>query len=547
MTSAELKQLIDAAIEGDISDADFLRLEASLAIDPAAREEYYNRVRLSLLLESEALALPTPAPTPIPEANASRRTIGRWHWAFAGMATICGLLILVVIGQWAGPSGNSITDTQAGRRTNIRDAEEEQESAGFAIISGQADALWGNSSVLATGSIVPPGELHLASGLVQFELFSGVTLVVEGDARFTILSPMEVSVIRGKVRARVPEPAHGFRLLTDVGEVVDLGTEFAVNVTGESSEVHVLEGEIEWHPSGAPSQLLEQGRATRISNRGQTAIAARAADFVGPQELQQRLHAWQQSQFEEWKLESHSLSEDPRLIAHYQLSPESVALRRLPNLASASPVLASEGAVVAASPVTSRWRQPESALDFSPAGSRVRVHVPGEFQNLTLVCWVRINSLDRWYNSLFLTDGHEQGEPHWQIMDDGRLFFSVKKNDVWDASRGEKDKHIFYSPSFWTSSLSGRWLMLATVYDGTKGQVTHYLNGEVLSKESIPEEYLVTQIRIGDASMCNWGLPERDQPRFAIRNLNGSLDEFLMFQEPLTDEEIHHLYEIGNP
>ena len=89
--------------------------------------------------------------------------------------------------------------------------------------------------------------------------------------------------------------------------------------------------------------------------------------------------------------------------------------------------------------------------------------------------------------------------------------------------------------------------MLATVYDGTKGQVTHYLNGEVLSKESIPEEYLVTQIRIGDASLCNWGLPERDQPRFAIRNLNGSLDEFLMFQEPLTDEEIHHLYEIGNP
>ena len=36
MTSAELKQLIDAAIEGDISDADFLRLEASLAIDPTA-------------------------------------------------------------------------------------------------------------------------------------------------------------------------------------------------------------------------------------------------------------------------------------------------------------------------------------------------------------------------------------------------------------------------------------------------------------------------------------------------------------------------------
>lgn len=60
--------------------------------------------------------------------------------------------------------------------------------------------------------------------MVQLELFSGVSLVVEGDATFTVISPMEVAVARGKVRARVPEPAHGFRIRTDEGEVEDLGT-----------------------------------------------------------------------------------------------------------------------------------------------------------------------------------------------------------------------------------------------------------------------------------------------------------------------------------
>ena len=85
-----------------------------------------------------------------------------------------------------------------------------------------------------------------------------------------------------------------------------------------------------------------------------------------------------------------------------------------------------------------------TTLEFKRPGDRVRVQIPGEFDSLTFSCWVKIDSLDRWYNSLFLTDGHDQHEPHWQIMDDGRLFFSVKKRDRWDTSKGEKDKHIVW-------------------------------------------------------------------------------------------------------
>jgi hypothetical protein len=85
------------------------------------------------------------------------------------------------------------------------------------------------------------------------------------------------------------------------------------------------------------------------------------------------------------------------------------------------------------------------------------------------------------------------------------------------------------------------------VYDGSSRRVTHYLNGEVLSQEAIPDEYLVTTIRIGDASLCNWGLPERDQPRFAIRNLNGCLDEFHLFGAALSAEEVGRLYDAGRP
>jgi len=547
MTAEKLQSLIDDALEGTISEADFLQLEAELSVDPVARREYYDRVLLSTLLEAEAATQrehasdPDRVTTDIPSRN--------WRLAFAAMAAVCASLLLVI--AWQGqaqitPNGPPLAYDAAVNVPGTIPSDKEQQSSGFAILSGQADAVWGDT-VLATGGIVPPGEVRLESGLAQFELFSGVTLVIEGEAQFSILSPMEVAVASGKVRARVPEPAQGFRLLTAAGEVVDLGTEFAVNVSADQSEVHVLDGEVEWYPTGLPVQLLKQGDATRSDTQGQTKIKVDPKSFVGVLDLDRRIRNQQQSRRGDWNEACRRIAQDERLIAHYQLTSANVAERRLSNRAPHSEERASEGAVVAATGAHNRWGESASALDFSPAGSRVRMQVPGEYQNLTLICWVRINSLDRWYNSLFLTDGHEQGEPHWQIMDDGRLFFSVKKNDVWDTTKGEKDKHIFFSPPFWNTSFSGRWLMIATVYDGTNRQVTHYLNGDVLSQEAIPEEYLVTSIHIGDASLCNWGLPERNQPRFAIRNLNGSMDEFLLFSAPLSSEEIRQLYKVSHP
>ena len=109
------------------------------------------------------------------------------------------------------------------------------------MLAGQADAVWSNEAALADGALLPAGSLSLASGVAQIELFSGVTVIVEGAAEFEIISPMEMSVTRGKVRARVPEPAHGFRIHTAEGEVVDLGTEFALNVSPTQAEVHVLD------------------------------------------------------------------------------------------------------------------------------------------------------------------------------------------------------------------------------------------------------------------------------------------------------------------
>ncbi len=259
-----------------------------------------------------------------------------------------------------------------------------------------------------------------------------------------------------------------------MGEVVDLGTQFAVNVNTDGTEVHVLDGEVEWHPYGAPSQRMQQGEAARLMQDGQAAhFAAATGDFVDPLAFREHLQARQESRSEHWQRRSQELQDDPRLVAYFQVAPTDLSARRLQNLAAAREETGSEGAVVAAAPAANRWGQAASALDFSPTGSRVRLSIPGEHRSLTLLCWVRINSLDRWYNSLFLTDGHDLHEPHWQIMDDGRLFFSVKKTGrLGPVQKGRRTSTSSIRHRSGRSRLSGQWLMIATVYDVDARQVT---------------------------------------------------------------------------
>lgn len=546
MNPDERRQLIDAALEGDISEADFLSLEAEMTVDPIARQEYYEQLSLTVLLEVEAEAEERNE-TPNVVVSVSRAALALRHWKQAFVAAATAALVMLAVIGWlvvtSQPGDNIASNSQS---TTVAPVEELV--TGFAVVAGQSDAIWRSGEVYPNGSLLPHGLLQLDSGIVHLELFSGVTVVVEGNAEFSVLSPMEISVAAGTVRAHVPEPAHGFRVNTAEGEIVDLGTDFAVNVTNGQSEIHVLEGEIEWHPHEHEMLTMEKGRALRWSSSGEsTEISADNRQFVGALELRRRLESTRDALRQNWIESSEEIRQDPRLLAFYQTGLVDRWDRQLPNLAIAHDHVAGEGAIVAAARSTDRWGQPDGALDFSPTGSRIRLSVPGQHRSLTLICWVKINSLDRWYNSLFLTDGHELNEPHWQIMDDGRLFFSVKKRDQWDSSKGEKDKHIFYSPRFWNSSLSGQWLMIATVYDVDARRVTHFLNGQPLSQEEIPDDYLVEQVKIGNASLCNWGLPERNEPRFAVRNLNGSMDEFALFSAALSPDEIAELYEKGKP
>lgn len=547
MKKQERSLLIDALLDGSISEADRLRIEAELIVDPEVRREYYQRVQLSVLLHQEAAEMPsrTSAGQVQELGSSTSPRVNRWIKIVSGslIAVAASLAAMFVIDRGGQRSSND-RSTITKKTAVVPESRTEYTASGFAVLNGQEDAVWSGVK-LSEGDLLPSGELHLASGLAHLELFSGVQIVLEGESRFRIDSPMQITMMRGMARAHVPEPAQGFRIKTSSGDVVDLGTEFSVNVDQDGADVHVIDGEVELHPRRSDLLRLDAGTSRRLVGAGGVIDARpQSTGTVGPLEFQDRLREKQRERYAQWENWQDVVQSHPQLLAHYRFQLDGLQPRRIENLASGSTSLASDGTIVAARRVADRWNSSEGAVDFSPIGSRIRVDVPGEHRGLTLLCWVKINSLDRWYNSLFLTDGHEDREPHWQLMDDGRIFFSVKV----PSEDGKATQHVFYSPSVWTPSLSGRWMMLAVTYDVDRQEVTHYLNGKAISSETIPDQALVESIRVGQASICNWSEPMyRTDPKFVLRNLNGTMDEFAVFSTALSADELMQWYESGNP
>ncbi len=538
MNNAQRNELIDALLEGSISEADLLRIESEMLVDPEVRQTYYRRLQLHVLLEQLA------EESPSENIEAAVPVKNRWsHQAtlVAGMliGLAASLLIAFFVFQKAEPSA---TETVAQSST-------EKSASGYAVLAGQSDAVWKDESI-RVGDLLPTGEVHLESGTVQLELFSGVQMVLSGDCLFSVDSPMQVTMSHGKVRTRVPEPAQGFTIKTTSGDIVDLGTEFALDVSSERSDVRVIDGEVELRDEKEEPIRIEGGSAMRLSRLGQRESIAEQIELMGPIDFQAMLRGQQKDRLATWTSKAASIHKDSRLLGHYQFSQADFEKHELANLASGHDEAASVGAIVATQPASDRWGRPGKALDFSHIGSRVRVRVDGQHRGLTLNAWVKINSLDRWYNSLFLTDGHNDFEPHWQIMNDGRIFFSVKIPTDQAGGVGEEFQHVYYSPSIWSPSLSGRWIMLSVTYDVDNKCVTHFMNGKVISTEPIPDKDLIEKISVGVSSICNWGKPEpkyRTDSEFVVRNLNGSMDEFSIYSGALSTDEIQSLFQVGNP
>lgn len=135
------------------------------------------------------------------------------------------------------------------------------------------------------GGLVSAGDLRFGSGKLTLAFLSGVSVHIEGPADITLLGPERIACRRGNVRTLVNKGAEGFTIETPGGAVVDLGTEFGVNVEGGGkTQVMVYQGQAELallSPDGSP-------RRTRLLNAQQSSELDPQADTfrgIEPREI----------------------------------------------------------------------------------------------------------------------------------------------------------------------------------------------------------------------------------------------------------------------
>ncbi|MEO5912832.1 MAG: LamG-like jellyroll fold domain-containing protein [Luteolibacter sp.] len=520
-----LERLISAHFDRELTADERVELEAMLLSSTKARQVFLDHADFHGLLREQAMqagGVEWLGKTAPPRRTSPRFPKGAWIAAGLAASIALGWWLLPKVGK--SPTASNTTTPPAASVDTTPPANDEVALLGMAV-----DVEW-NGRTFTTGEALPKGLLNIRKGTLRLDFYSGARVILEGPAQLELLSQNLARLDEGKLTAKVPPPAHGFTVLNGNLRVVDRGTQFGMSVTdADNCTVHVFDGEVELQgdvPEATARKLFE-GEAVSIHAGKSSAIAADRRSFASPVGILQAAAKETEARWQQWRTRSQSLREAPGLLAYFDFEDFDSSSMTLPNRASGAHE-DSNGSVIGCEKLTGRWDQ-KTALGFAKTSDRVRFRTEGSSPSITLMAWVRVDSLPLDHNSLLSMAPGEVGEVHWKLDRSGRLLFGLRaapelRYDSWERLE---------SPQVVTPNDFGRWMHLATVIDADKSEMRHYVNGKQVASGPLLRH---TPIQFGTANLGNLDATwYRTQP---VRNFNGRIDEFALFTRALTSEEI---------
>ena len=316
-----LSGLLSELVDGGLTPLRAERLRALLRDDPEAQDQYLRFMRLHAQLHLDyeggsgradmpgGSSMPVKSPSALPPVwpgeEIGSESIGvagagvlpgrSWlasaavGWTLAALFAVGAIAALRWPGPRKGPAPGLEPATVASRPAAKVDAAD-----GVAVVVRAEGVRWemDGGRVPKRGDVLPKGRLRVREGRAMFSMLSGVAVTVEGPAEVELLSIERIACHRGRLRARVPEGAEGFVVTGPGTAVVDMGTEFGVNIRPDGkSRGRVFEGEVEaavLASSGAMRHsriVREASGAFEIdpeSGRIGPLAAPEAEDFVAP-------------------------------------------------------------------------------------------------------------------------------------------------------------------------------------------------------------------------------------------------------------------------
>lgn len=345
--------------------------------------------------------------------------------------------------------------------------------------------------------------IKFREGTMVLELRNGIELVLEGPATMEFRSLMEIACDKGRLNVHVPSNASGFSVETPLGKVVDLGTDFTLDVETDKMDIQVHKGAVEFTQRASSTAIpIRSGHALSY-NVGGKATSVAFDPSVRRTGEDVRRHVRQRQAV--WEEEEKRRLDDPSLLA----SMENAVLhgcRKVDGFQSSRPAL--------------RFSNPKQYADISFSGER---------QNLTLVAVARLNDMKN--NANVLCTGNSfydnPGEFLWQVDRSGSLQLHVHGKDI----------QLYSSPPVIGTEDRFAWLLFAVVVDAGKNEIRHYLNGkEIVTlpwKENRP-------LRLPKGTLGNVVSEQRER---TSRFWNGDIGCFYAFSRVLSSKEIAEMFQ----
>ena len=540
MHDERLELLLHRCLDGGLTAEEAAELNALILSSPEARRQFWKAARIHSLIRewgAETWGHAEANVVPFPRARWMR---SRWVPAFAAAAAV--LLAFAGGWWWQRPALEN-----AGREFSEEAAIEWVPGEHVAMLARSAEVEWIEPAGGATaGTRLAPGWLKIRRGTVQVDFLSGARVVIQGPAEFQLVGENEGFCQFGKVKAHVPESAHGFKVGSPQVALVDLGTEFGMDVpAGGNTEVRVFEGSVAL--TGPVSRQLWQGESVRVEAGALRDVADSTTTFPDEEELTRKADAADLQRHTEWRAAAQRFSADPALLAYFRTDGAADESRALPNLAVQRRAGGTDATLVGVRWSEGRWPGGR-ALEFTSPADRVRFHVPGETAAITLATWIRVDSLPNKRSGLLFPSMPRERELQWSITRGGEMFVAI--------SRKAPPQRVFdfsASGAVVTPMDYGRWMHLASTYDSATGEVVHYKDGRAVGNTRLanPLPVVLDGMDFGNwaarPDQPEWAWERMVQTGYAVRNFVGRLDEFALLSRALTAEEIHRLYETGAP
>jgi hypothetical protein len=412
-----------------------------------------------------------------------------------------------------------------------RVAEEE-----IATLSGWQATEWlPGKDISSRNRRIKAGQtMAFKAGLAEITYDTGARVVIEGPAEFTVGAD-ERSKAAGKERlnsgflafgvlvARVDvKEAEGFFIDTHNGRVEDLGTEFGIQANERGTQIRVLSGRVAASFASSASnarktRILENNESLSISPDGKitNGLPEKVADSFTS--LRKRILSQSANDANPGEF----LQDNSDLLLHYNFE-KSGGTRQIVNQGRG-------GEKLNATVQGAQWRDghtPHSqSLSIMDRAHHVRMNVPGEFVQLTMLAWVRVEALDRDYRGLLMSDGwNRAGQMHWQIMRDGQIQLAVN-----NAMSYIQFSHFKMEPQL--------WYHLAVACDTESREARLYVDGQLVDLQKTGQ---IPRLVLGGVELGNWVA----EPGFRAdeRYLGGQIGELMIFTRALNAREVRQCF-----